>query len=119
MFAPLPPPEQLVPIVGIAATNTLAHLPTSLLWLWYALLRGLLAIGYGVLLLFCSTRWKLWLQGCFSPREHAVGPQGCFFDGVVVWIIDVYTADHPNRFYYSLYHHNCGYSMAENINDAN
>ena len=60
-------------------------------------------------------------NGCrvaFASREHVVGPQGCYLDGVVVRMIEVYTPDHPNRFCRALYHRNRGYGIADFVDDA-
>ena len=131
IFAPLPPSEWLVPIVGIVATNNLAHLPKSPLNCVNALLSRLLANGYGVPLhlkkTLCGDLAAYFVlpdrsDGCrvaFSPREHAVGPRVCFLDGVVVRMIEVYTPEHPNRFCCALYHRNRSYGMVENVDDAN
>ena len=103
MFAPLPPPEWLVPIVGIVATNNGRTCQNHHFGCGNALLMSLPANGCGVLLHLkktpCGDLAAYFVlpdgsNGCrvaFAPREHAVGLQGCFLDGVVVQMIEVYT----------------------------
>ncbi len=57
-------------------------------------------------------------DGCrvgFASREFAAGPNGVRFDGSLVRLITVYTADHENRTARRLFHHNRGYAVAEVI----
>ena len=49
----------------------------------------------------------------FDKREHDIGTQGCFLDGVVVRMLEVHTPEHRNRYCCLLYHCNRGYSLAE------
>ena len=59
-------------------------------------------------------------DGCqvsFASREHAVGLRGCFLDGVLVRMINVYTAEHPNGYYQLLYHHNHGFGLMDFVID--
>ena len=131
MFAPLPPPERLVPIVGIVATNNGCTCSNHLFGCGNALLMSLPANGCGVLLRLRKTScgdlaaYVVLLDGsdgcrvAFAPREQAAGHHGCFLDGVVVPMIDVYTPEHPNRFCRALYHRNGGYGMAEIVDDEN
>ena len=130
MFAPLPPPERLVPIVGIVATNNGSTCSNHLCGCGNALLMSLPANGCGVLLHLkktpCGDLAAYFVlpdgsDGCrvaFASREHAIDPQGSHLDGVVVWMIEVYTPDHPNRFCRALYHWHCGYGIVETVDDA-
>ena len=130
MFAPLPPPERIVPIVGIVATNNGRTCQNHHFGCGNALLMSLPANGCGVLLHLKKTPGGDLAayfvlpdgsDGCrvaFASREHAIGPRGCFLDGVVVRMIEVYTPDHPNRFCRALYHRNRGYGIAEIVDDA-
>ena len=125
--APLPP----VPIVGIFATNNGRTCNNHRFGCGNALLMSLPANGCGVLLRLRKTSCGDLAayvvlpdgsDGCrvaFAPREQATGHRGCFLDGVVVHMIEVYTPDHPNRFCCSLHHCNHGCGLAEIVNDAN
>ena len=96
MFAPLPPLEWLVPILGMVATNNGQTCQNHCFGCGNALLMGLPAHGCGVLLCLKKTpsgdlAAHFLLEGgsdgcrvAFAPREHAVGPRGCFLDGVLV-----------------------------------
>ena len=131
MFPSLPPPERVVPIVGIVATSNGRTCDVHRFGCGNALLMGLPAHGCGVLLRLKKTpsgdlaaHFVLsdGSDGCrvaFAPREHAVGPRGCFLDGVLVRMIEVYTAEHPNGYCRLLYHRNCGYGLAEIVVDGN
>ena len=55
----------------------------------------------------------------FTPREHAVGEQGCSFDGALIRLVEVYTPKHPNGRCHALYHHNHGYAIAEITDEDN
>ena len=130
MFAPLPPPERIVPIVGIVATNNGRTCQNHHFGCGNALLMSLPANGCGVLLRLRKTLCGDLVayvvlpdgsDGCrvaFAPREQAAGPRGCFLDGVVVRMIEVYTPDHPNRFCRALYHRNHSYGIVETVDDA-
>ena len=131
MFPSLPPPERVVPIVGIVATSNGRTCDVHRFGCGNALLMGLPAHGCGVLLRLKKTpsgdlaaHFVLsdGSDGCrvaFAPREHAVGPRGCFLDGVLVRMIEVYTAEHPNGYCRLLYHRNRGYGLAEIVVDGN
>ena len=131
MFAPLPPAERLVPIVGIVATNNGRTCNNHRFGCGNALLMSLPVNGCGVLLrlrkTLCGDLAAYFVlpdgsDGCrvaFAPREQAAGHRGCFLDGVVVRMIEVYTPEHPNRFCRALYHRNRSYGMAEIVDDAN
>ena len=130
MFAPLPPPERIVPIVGIVTTNNVRTSQYHHFGCGNALLMSLPANGCGVLLHLkktpCGNLVAYFVlpdgsNGCrvaFASREHAVGLRGCVLDGVVVRMTEVYTPDHPNRFCHALYHQNCSYGIAEIVHDA-
>ena len=57
-------------------------------------------------------------DGCrvgFAAKEYAAGEKGAKLDGVIVRIVDVFLPDNPNRTARRLYHHNRGYTVAENV----
>ena len=48
---------------------------------------------------------------CFAAREYAAGENDCRFDGAIVRIVEIFTADHPNSMMRRLFH-NHGYAYA-------
>ena len=125
MLPPLPPPKQLVPIVGIFATNNGRTCEEHRFGCGNVLLLGLPAHGCGVLLRLRKTSPNELAayfvrhdgsDGCrvgFTPLEHAAGARGCFLDGTLVRLLEVYTPEHPNSHCRALFHRNRGYAMAE------
>ncbi len=125
LFPSLPPPERLVPIVDIVATNNGCTCLEHCFGCGNVLLLGRAGHGCGVLL-------RLWMtapnelaaymvsddgsDGCrvgFAPREHTVGVRGHSLDGALVRLLEVYTPEHPNSHCIALYHRNCGYVISE------
>ncbi len=126
MFPSLPPPERVVPIVGIIATNNGRTCNVHRFGCGNAILLARPARGCGVLLRLKQTKAPHELaayfvlhdgsDGCrvgFTPREHAVGARGQMLDGVVVRLFEVFTPEHPNSYCRALYHRNRGYALAE------
>ena len=125
MFPSLPPPERVVPIVGIVATSNGRTCDVHRFGCGNDLLLSRPARGCGVLLRLRKTGPDSLAahfvlcdgsDGCrvgFTPREHSVGARGDFLDGAMVRIFEVYTPDHPNSHCRALYHRNYGYALAE------
>ena len=125
MFPLLPPPEQVVPIVGIVATSNGRTCDVHRFGCGNALLLSRPARGCGVLLHLQKTGpdtlaaffvLRDGSNGCrvgFTPQEHSVGARGDSLDGAIVRIFEVYTPDHPNSYCHALYHRNYGYALAE------
>ena len=129
MLPSLPPPEQLVPIVGFIATNNGRTCEEHRFGCGNVLLLGRPAHGCGVLLRLRKTSPNELAacfvrpdgsDGCrvgFTPHEHAVGARGCSLDGALVRLLEVYTPEHPNSHCRALYHRNRGYAIAEIVFD--
>ena len=128
MFPSLPPPEQVVPIVGIVATDNGRTCAKHRFGCGNLLLLARTARGCGVLLRLRRTASPDELavyfvqrdgsDGCrvgFTPREHAVGARGNMLDGVLVRVFEVFTPEHPNSHCRALYHRNRGYALAEMV----
>ena len=49
---------------------------------------------------------------CFAAREYAAGENDHRFNGAIVKIVEVFTADHSNSTMRHLFHHNRGYAYA-------
>ena len=48
-------------------------------------------------------------DGCrvaFATKEYTAGENGSGLDGAIVWIVDVFLPNNPNRTVRHLYHHN-------------
>ncbi len=61
-------------------------------------------------------------DGCcvgFTLREHAVGARGQMLDRVVVRLFRDFMPEHQNLNCHTLYHMNCGYALAEIVDDEN
>ena len=55
-------------------------------------------------------------DGCcvgFAAREYAAGENDLCLDGMIVLLVEVFTADHDNRSMHRLFHHNRGYAYAD------
>ncbi len=55
-------------------------------------------------------------DGCqvtFATKEYAVGEKGLQLNGAIVWMVEVFLPNNPNRTVRSPYHHNCGYAVRE------
>ena len=99
MFSSLPPPEQVVPIVGIVATSNGRTCDVHRFGCGNALLLSRPARGCGVLLHLRKTGpdtlaaffvLRDGSDGCrveFTPREHSVGAHGDSLDGAIVWVL--------------------------------
>ena len=126
MFPSLPPPEQVVPIVGIVATDNGRTCDKHRFGCGNSLLLARPARGCGILLRLRKTSAPDELAACFvkrdgsdgcrvgfTPREHAVGARGSLLDGKLVRVFEVFTPEHPNSHCRALYHRNRGYALAE------
>ena len=126
MFPSLPPPGRVVPIVGIVVMNNCCTCERHRFGCGNLLLLARPACGGGVLL--CLRRmpspdklaayFVTWdrSNGCwvgFTPQEHAVGACGSILDGALVRVFEVFTPEHPNSHWCSLYHRNRGYALTE------
>ena len=59
-------------------------------------------------------------DGCcvgFTLREHAVGTRIQMHDRVLMRLFEVFMPEHPNSYYHALYHRNCGYTLAEIVDN--
>ena len=55
-------------------------------------------------------------DGCrisFLAKEYAAGGRGLRLNGAIVWIVDVFLPDNPNKMVRRIYHHNHGYAVGE------
>ena len=121
MFSSLPPPEQVIPIIGIVATSMwcaplqLSEHSTFVkagTWLWCFVASPKNRTRYAnIFFVLRDGSDGCWVRS--TSREHAVGACGDFLDGVIVQIFDVYTPDCWNLYCHVLYHRNYGYALAE------
>ena len=125
MFPSLPPTENVIPIVVITGTSNKQTCDLHHFGCRNELLLARLACGSSVLLhlrkMGPDTLAAFFVlhngsDGCwvgFIPREHSVGACGDSLDGVMVWIFEVFTPDHPNSHCRALYYRNYRYALAE------
>ena len=125
MFPSLPPPEKVIPIVGITVTDNGSTCTKHHFGWGNLLLSTRIAHGCGVLLHLRRTAspnklaayviWRDGINGCmvgFTPREHAVGDMAICLMEYWLGFFELFTPEHPNMLCRALYHGNRGCALA-------